>query len=277
MAKKNEVVEVRPTANAIALPDYMQSVAEAERGLDTLKQYVRPPSFKVIQKSSGSDLLAQFGEGDLIVTPDTVLYRQMLHEGPTKADWKGEPFRFTPVFFFAEWCCWNPIQMKGTLPAVRERTMDPKHEIAVKARDKNLRLAPCPENNNFKIHYVEHLNFIVALHDGPYAGTGVAMSFSRASHRHGVRLCNLIQMRKAPIYGCVFQGKVIWEQNNMGDWWAVVAENPELESGSPWVLQELFEGFKAQHLEFKGLHDRLIVDYDSGSDPEAADVNTKEY
>ena len=269
---KNALTEVRPAATAIALPEYMQGVADTEMGIDVLKQYVQPPRFKVIQKSSNADLLSQFSEGDLIVMPDLTLFKQMQKEGTQKKDWLGDTFRFTPVFFFAEWVIWNPIQMKGSLPAIRERTLDPRSDIAMRSRTKDLRQAVCPENSNFKLKYSEHLNFMVALHDGPYAGTGIAMTFASGSHKHGVRLCNLIQMRKAPIYGCVFQAQVRWEENQMGDWWSIVAENPALESGPQWVPAEEFETFKSLHLELKEMHEKLLIDY-TDDDPNAVDVS----
>jgi hypothetical protein len=265
MAKsKSELTEVRPAANAMALPDYVQ--AEGVIGTEGLRAYVTPPRFKIVQKQSNNELLSQFGEGDVIVLPDTVLCAQVAHEGKSKADWIGEAFRFTPLFFFAEWCVWNPIQMKGTLSAIRARTMDPRSPIAIKARNKEMWSEPCPENPQFKIRYCEHLNFIVTLHDGPYAGSGIVMSFAKGSHFAGSRLCNLIQMRKAPIFSSVFEARSTWQENSMGEWWSITTANPPLETGSPWVSKEQLEMFKALHLEFKGLHEKLLVDYGDADD-----------
>ena len=267
MSKKNELTEVRPAATAMALPDYM--LAETVLGTDVMKEFVTPPRFKIVQKQSSNDLLSTFSEGDLIMLPDMVLCAQMQREGKSKEEWVGEAFRFTPLFFFAEWCTWNPIQMKGTLPAIRQRTLDPKSQLAIKARNKDMWLEPCPENVAFKIRHCEHLNFMVALHDGPYAGTGIAMSFARGAHFAGTRLCNLIQMRKAPMFGCVFEARVTWQQNTMGDWWSLTAANPALESGSPWVTKAQMEIFKAMHLELSEMHDKLVIDYGEEDDDAA--------
>lgn len=263
----NQMTKVTPvTAGVLALPDYLQDLGAD--GTEMLREFITPPRLKVIQKTANPELLSQFGEGDIVLFPDVALFAEMKRESDRspKSEWVGSPFRFTPVFFYAEWVTWNPIQMKGTLPSIRERTLDPKSQLAMKARNRDLWQEPCPENPQLKMRHSEHLNFIIAVHDGPYAGTGISMTFARGAHFAGTRLCNLIKMRKAPIYACVFEARSVYQKNQQGDWFQLQADNPSQDSGPPWVTKEQLEVFKVLHEELKTSHDKLLVDYGDEDD-----------
>jgi hypothetical protein len=277
---KTQITKVQPQSGPVAMqmPDYLQGLEPA--GTEALQSFITPPRLKVIQKTASSELLLKFREGDVIVLPDNLLFAEMVRENDRqpKAEWTGTPFLFTPVFFYPEWVTWNPIQMKGTLPSIRGRTIDPKSQIAMKARNRDMWLEVCPENTQYKMRHTEHLNFLIALHTGPYAGTGISMTFAKGSHFAGTRLCNLIKMRKAPIYACVFEARSVFQQNQQGDWFQISVDNPAQDASAPWVTQEQLESFKKLHEELKASHDKLLVDY-GDTDEDIIDVpaESKEY
>ena len=185
---------------------------------------------------------------------------------------EGTPFLFTPVFFFPEWCVWNPLELKDKLPMIRERTFDPQNPIAKKARDPQLRFEPFPDNPQYKLRYVEHLNFVIMLDPShEFGAQPIILTFCRGEHVAGSRLCSAITMRKAPLYGCVFEGRVGTPRaNERGSWYGLDARNPE--SSSPWVEKGRFEAHKAIHEEFKALHAdaKVRVDYDKDSEADPA-------
>lgn len=266
---------------ALALPEYLKDMPI--EGTEELSGFITPPRIKVVQKSSKPELLAQFAEGDIVLLPDATLFAEMKREDARQpaSEWSGAPFRFTPVFFFAEYVLWNPLGSQGSLPMIRARSIDGKSQIAMKARNRDMWFEECPDfpsngDSKRKMRYCEHLNFVIALHDGPYQGTGIVLSFSRGSHFAGSQLCNRIKMRKAPIYACVFEARSVYAINNQQQsWFRIQADNPPQDSGSAWVTQEQLEVFKALHEELKAAHDKLLVDYGEGDDePGIVDVPT---
>jgi hypothetical protein len=272
---KTEITKIRPNTD-LAMPDYLRQ--EQNLGTQDLNDYIVPPRMKVVQKQSDDKLLSSFGAGDIIIVPN------MQAVAALERDTKGRPtgdapgFKFVPLFFFPEWCTWNPIEMKGNLLAIRERTLDPKSRLAMLARDADHRVASCPENANYKIKHVEHLNFLVMLVDHELSGQPIVMSFARAEHAAGRRLASLIKMRKAPIFGCVFEGHSAQRSNQQGDWWGVDVTNPSVET-SPWVPQDQFEVFKQLHSELQAAHEssKLRVNYDDPQEGPTIDATSTEY
>jgi hypothetical protein len=194
---------------------------------------------------------------------------------PTKA---GAPFVFIPVFFFAEWCAWNPLSMKGTLPAIRERSLDPKSDIARKSRNPETREEHCPESKDPKdlVRYQEHLNFVcVLLNTGETAGIPIIISFARAEHSSGRNLASLIAMRSAPIFGCIFEAHSQLRVNAKGAWYGLDITNPSVASGfGGHVTNEVqYNALKRLHTDMKEAHAKnlIIVDHDD-SDISAEDT-----
>lgn len=259
MAKKNTaVVKVEPGPIA---PGWM--VGDKLAGIEELQQYIIPPRLKVIQKVSSAELLEIFNPGDIIISPNNVMIAEMgVEKG--KSTGKTSGFDFTPVFFFCEWCEWNPILLKGQVPAIRNRTFDSTSIIAMNAKNPDRRFLPHPEYSEMKLRYVEHLNFMILLHgiDQP-----VILSFSRAAHAAGRAFCGLIRMRNAPLFGCVFHGTTVIKKNQQGDWWEFAVTNPSKDTPQ-WAEKDTYDSLKITHENLKKAHQaaRLRPEYHDHDD-----------
>jgi hypothetical protein len=258
-SKKETPIAKTDGGGPLAVPDFMQEVEDL--GIDDLGQFIVPPRIKIVQRQSGEEFLNLFEPGDVVIVPQMVKIAGMAEKDT------GEPFFFVPLFFFAEWVTWNPLEMKGVLNAVRERSTDPASPLAAKCRQQSLWYEPCPENKEYSLRNVEHLNYVVTLvGDHELAGTPMVISFSKSEHRSGTNLAALVKMRKAPIFGCQFMGIVGHRSNNKGNWFGVDVTNPAGDSGvTPFIAeQELFEKFQELHEDLKSAHadSKIKVDYD---------------
>lgn len=252
------------------LPAFMQG---DDQGTENLGQFIIPPRLKVVQKQSGDAFLESFNQGDTILVPQMMTVAPVLLNDSGRPTKEGETFNFTPLFFFPEWVTWNPLETRGSLAAIRERTTDPNDELVAKCRNNKLWFEQCPEQPELQVRNVEHLNFLVVLLDGELAGTPCILTFARAEHKSGSSFAALIKMRKAPIYGCVFQAKVGFRDNGKGQWYGLDIGNPEGDSG--WVEdQEMYERFKQLHLEFKEAHESQRIRPDYGDDTESEASNS---
>jgi hypothetical protein len=260
MAKsKNETTAMTRTPINEQKPAWM---IEAEReGVENLGQYIIPPRIKFIQNQA-DEQYSEFSPGDTVLVPQKVLLIEA-----------GSPFFFTPLFFFTEYIRTNPIEVKGQQPFIIERTLDPHSELAKKARDPERRVEEYPDNPKWEINNVEVLNYLILIHGREdLAGMPICLGFSKSEWMQGSRLAGLIKMRRAPIYGCVFQAMVppAPRRNTKGSWYGADIGNPSEDSGvSPFVEDEAtFESFKAIHHELKEAHSKqeIQVDYTEGAD-----------
>ena len=247
------------------VPDFMRpATGEAAAGTELLTQFVTPPRLKVIQNQR-AEQYKSFSPGDVVLTPHQLVLAK-----------RNEPFWFVPLLFYPEWCTLNPLEMKASLKMVRERSMDIRSPVAKKARDEKLRGAdPCPENPQYKLRHVEFLSFIVMLIKPGFNSTPALMAFSRAEHRMGSNLAALIKNRQAPIYGCVFEGKVpdTERRNQLGAWYGIDVTNPTSEGCPPmFVPQADFEELKALHDKYKAAYAEGLIQADYGEDELAEDV-----
>jgi len=271
MARKKKSDIVKVGAGAPLVPDYMQD-ADVPTGLEELKHFVKPPRMKIVQKQAGETLLSQFSVGDVILVPQMSMVAEMGRDSRGKPTGEMEPFLIVPVFFYPEWCTWNPIAARGTLPAIRERSLDPNSIIARKSRDSKLRQEACPDTDDATMRHTEHLNYVVFLVDHALGDQPVIMSFSRGEHGAGARWGSIISARKAPLYGGVYAVSTGPRSNAKGDWYGYDVANPPPEVHSPWVDAEMFETLKKVHLDLAQLHkDQLLrTDYED-ADAEAVE------
>lgn len=251
----------------LVLPEYMQG--DGRLGTEELASQVVVPRIKIIQRQASTELLEAFGVGDVIVAP----LNQLVCECP-KGE-RGQPsvktyraFAFTPLFYYTEWCTWNDIRMRGTLPAIAYRTMDPNDPIVVKSRSASTR----EENDGDNVlRHVEHLTYIVLLRGHELLGSQpVALSFQRAEHFHGRKFATLTRLRNAPLFGCNYVASVTHRPGTgKGDWWGVDVAN---DAGQPWVSREDYPKMRELYETFKGLHESssLQASYDDPAedDPE---------
>lgn len=254
------------------LPAFMQN--ETDFGIGTMVEYIVPARLKIVQKQSGPPFDELYDPGTVIMVPQMSVISEV---GDGR---QGKPFFFVPVFFFAEWCQWNPLETKGTLPSIRSRTMNPNDPLVAKCRDSRLWHEQCPEMPDKMIRNVEHLNFLVVLINHAFSGLPILISFSRASHRSGSNLAALIKMRRAPIYGCQFMAQTGYRTNNKGQWYGLDALNPTEDSGvSPFVeSEEQFNQFKELHNQLKEAHAKSQIrpDYDDTPEDETP-AESKEF
>lgn len=263
MAKsKTESTELAKVPVNAQKPAWMTEV-EVE-GVENLGQYIIPPRIKFIQNQA-DEQYSEFSPGDTVLVPQKVLLTEA-----------GTPFFFTPLFFFTEYIRTNPIEVKGQQPFIIERSLDPNSELAKKARDPERRVEEYPDNPKWEINNVEVLNFLILVHGrDDLAGLPICLGFSKSEWMQGSRLAGLIKMRRAPIYGCVFQAVVPTtpRRNPKGSWYGADIGNPSEDSGiAPFIEDEAtYESFKAIHHELKEAHSKqgIQVNYDDGGEEAA--------
>lgn len=235
---------------------------EAPHGLELLKEYVVLPRLKVIQAMADAAAKKEFGEGALVAVPAGVLVA-----GPE------QKFVFTPLFFWPEWMLINPMKLKATHPMVAERTVDPASPMVTLSRDQNTRMRFHPEHPNdrdYMQRYVEALHYVVMIRG--FADMPMVLTFSKGEHGTGTRFANLISMRSAPIFACVFEAMVTTRQNRAGQsWFGVEITNPC--GVEPWVTEDEYAANKKLFMELDSLHksSRLKPAADEEADTNAAE------
>jgi hypothetical protein len=245
-------------------PSYI-TPENAKLGTEVLQQYVKPIRAKIVQSSSREPFKSKFEEGDVVAVPNLQL---LLAHGGTML--------VTPIFFFPEWCVWNPLQMAG-LPTIRERSFDPRSEIAALSRDNNKRRFPCPENTQLQCQAQEHLNLICILENVPdFEEIPVVFTFLRKEYKTGSMWLNLIQGRKAPMGSMVFEVGTASRKNDKGEWIGFDIDNPA-KPNPAWIPADRFESFyKPLFEKFQKAHadNVLIVEHDdlAGADIEEDEV-----
>lgn len=260
-----DITKPRPSSELMQRPEFFDQ--QEVLGTEGIGEYIKPPRVKVVQPQSRAPFSEQFNKGDVVLVPQMQIVAPVVLSDKGKPTNSGTPFHFIPLFFFPEWCTWNPIQMQGQLPVIRERTFDTKSELARKAKVKEMWFEKCPENPEFNIRHCEHLNFIVLLTgNNPFAGTTCVISYARGTYRSGSTLLSLVQMRNASIFGCQFEAKAQLLTNEKGEWYTLDATNPSPASNvSPWVTdKEVYAKLKDMHTELKEAHAKslIIIEHD---------------
>jgi hypothetical protein len=234
-----------------------------DTGTDGMGQFIIPPRIKIVQPVSRGEYKDKFSPGDAVLVPQMIRIVGLQLDEKNRPKNESDSVIFTPLFFFPEYCLWNPLEAKGSMPMIRESSYDPQSHLAVRARDPKRRFEPCPEMPDKQMRYVEHLNFVVLIHADGLNMLPAIMSFSRAEHRAGSNFIALIKMRMAPMYGCKFVFKTRYRENDKGQWYGIDIENPHETIGS-FVDEETFKFTSYQYTELKKAHaDRsLRVDHD---------------
>lgn len=252
----NEIQRIDPNLN---LPEHLRD--KEVKGMDVMKTIIRPPMLKIIMKQSKDELLDKFGKGALICMPAEA------EIAPNDV-----PFTFTPLFMWKEWCTWAPIEAKGQIPAILDSSLDPTSVLAGKASHTSTREEKIEyEGSMYDVKHVEHLNFMVVIHDHPLGGpeTPMIMSFARAEYRTGSNLASLIQMRKTSPFNCVFEARVCKDPrgNDQGTWYGFDISNPSEDSGrTPWCSAEESALFEEMHDNLAEAHANkcLVTTHEEG-------------
>ncbi len=255
MTKSLAIQDTRP-AHLMVAQD------QGDLGIENMGIHIVPPRLKVVQPTSKGVYAEKFAPGDIVLTPQQLLVTRLLFDEESKRPMGHSPeVLFTPLFFFPEYCVWNPLD-RGSLPMIREQSLDPKSAIAIKARDFKSRSAPCPEMPDKFITYVEHLNFVVMIHSEELT-MPLVMSFSKAEHKVGSNFMTMLQMRRTAIYGCQFVFRSQYRESPKGRWYGIDIDQPPVALGS-WVTDpDQFERNKQQYLRLKEAHadKALVVDH----------------
>ena len=252
----------------IAVPDYLKD--HGTTGLEEAVRYVVPPRVKIIEGLTTGPLAEQFRPGDVVVTPNNLRLAEMPYHDGRSTD-RGTPFSFVPLFFFAEWCTWNP---RGSAQAIADRTIDPTHEIAAKAQNPKLRQEQVGTDAMGKPTYIrhcEHLCFVIKPDAGILAGVPLLLSFLRGEHRAGSNFIGLARMRKAALYSMRFQASVVSRLSNDNTWFGLDVINPvDPVATPPWVSEQEVETNRAMYQDLHEAHEKNLIRVDYDEDQETA-------
>lgn len=268
MADKG-IQKVSPGGLAAA-PSHIKRGANKE-GSERLAQFIRPPYVKIVQKQSDDALLAAFSKGTTILSPANVVVAP-----------PGGSFYIVPLIQYPEYSVRAPIDMKGQVPYILDRTTDANHAIAVKARNKE---TWTEKNYKFEdkvikeVRNVESIVFIVMIM-GDFGMIPCIMTFERSEFKTGRTFATLLQMRNADAFGCVFKATVsdTPRSNEKGSWYGWDISNPgEGDAYPQWVEDpELFETFRKMALEMEKNYQNDLIRVDYDADAEGAVTETRE-
>lgn len=253
--KQNELAEQSQqpaqAGGLVEKPAYLQD-EDIKVDNSDLQMFAKPPRIKIIQALTGPPFKPPFKEGDVIIAP----------KGVKVAD-DEQAFDFTVIHFFPSWSCLNPIQMRGTLPTIRDFSFDPASEVAQKARQ--FVKERCPENTEYMLKYSESLNFIICIDGVPeFEEVPVHMFFTRGEYGTGQKLIGEMQLRKAPRYACRFRAcSGVHKNANANNWIGLDIFNAQ----KPWIEDvEKFKRYEKLHEELKKMIDSRTLELDL-SDP----------
>lgn len=234
-------------------------LTETDSGVDNLAQFIVPPRLKIVQPTS--KLVDDFTMGDVLLMPQKMRVTGLQLDEKKRLGKNSDSILFTPLFFFAEYCVWNPLEDKSQM--IIESTYDQTSEIAQRARDYKRRREPHPTLEGKYITYREHLNFIVLMHLEGFNVLPCLMSFAGAEHRSGTNFAAMIKMRMAPMYACQFTFKVASRENDRGRWYGLDIENPTEQLGG-FVNEQMFSVTKKFYADLKAAHEarNIRVEHD---------------
>lgn len=238
MAKQSP--NIQKVGQGVQLPAFIPQ-SDVGMGMEQLKEFVIVPRAKIVQRQSDTKLTDAFKPGSIVLSPVQALLAE-----------PEAPLTFTPIMFYPEWITWNPIETKGSEPAIAFRTLDRNDPVVAKARDPRLRkelLTKIGGKDVYRSH-TEHLNFVILLHDHPITDP-LVLSLARSEHFTGQKFAGLIRMRKAPMFACKFSLKTGPRKNNLGEWFGFDIEAPA--DGNGWVSEEQYEFLKGVHVEYDEL------------------------
>ncbi len=268
VAQPSLLDDIRPD-----LPDFM-TAEDVKDSTEGIAEYVRPPFIRVVQPLS-KGLIDDFNPGDTVLMPQRMIVAPVFQNEQGRPlreqSNSGDKWHFVPLFRYTEWISWNPRELTDE-ESIVYRTIDRNDPLVDKCRDstrwRELHERKAKDGTDLYIRHCEHLNFIVMPIDTDIKGTPVCLSYSRAEHKVGASLLSLIQMRHAPIYGCVFEASVGFRQNNKGEWYGIDARNPSLEVGGLVQNPADYRTFKAMNAEFKSAHAKGQIQVDLEDDGE---------
>lgn len=261
-----------------AAPSWLVDAAREDTSKEALKEHLILPSLRIIPSQPGEKLKQykeSYGEGALVITPGGIALAP--HDTWVK---------IVPLFMFTEYRKWHDRDDEGS-PAVLDRTFDPTHEIARRAKDERLRQEPYGDLNRmvkgrvqpFEYSYVEHLCFTVLPYDpGPAQGMPCVLEFQRGSHWKGEEFSSSALMRhekgvSLPLWTQVWEVQTREITRKGYTWWAIEYRN--CEDGQIRITDAEADAFRKNYFLHKDAHDskNLTVDLsEADDDARAVDV-----
>lgn len=240
-------------------PSWLEAYQGGDDSFAGLEQYRILPRLKLVQGTSNAKLQQTFSAGTVIIIPSM----QVLAE-------PNESFQFVPIFGFTEFRLWSDLKDETT-PAILERTFDRKSELALKARDPNLRHEPYGDIDKktgeprYVRRYVEHICFACMIYDreSPFYGTPMVIEFARGEFGRGTQFVSSMMLRRyggrpVPMFGQVWEATPAFRENGpQKKWWGLDVNAPS--EGGPYVTAEEFEFFRDQHQSLKADFDKKIL------------------
>lgn len=255
--------ELANTEELANVPDYMR--AQIGEGLEDVHQSQDVSRIKVVQKQADDELLEKFSPGDLILTPELELVAKA-----------GEAIGFTPLFFWNEFCTWEPLCARGSVDSpIVERSTDRSGALAAKCASKDTwyeyhpdHPKGSPEAEKWRRRNVHHLCYLVIL-DHPEMTMPVVMSFQKGDFRKGARFGSRLVQAKVPIYGQRYL--LSTSTRDTTNPYKGLDIDPDTENR--WVSREKFETNRELHLSFKKLFESNKLSA-GGEDTEAETTDT---
>lgn len=236
---------------------------EDDKSLDKMSQHRVLSRAQILQAlSRNKEALKEHGQGAVISVPGSHLI----------CDAKSS-FLFVPLFFFEEFIAWLDTNDPSGDSPIAERSFDERSELALKCRNKELRLEPY--GDGLKKKNKEHLNFsgiIYGPEGHPLQDQPITLSFSGGEHWNGESFCSAISSRRVggrrvPSYLQVWEMRTEEHTNKKGQSWhgyqfTAPAEHSLLVDGTH------APGFKVLHEELaRQYEDRTLeVDFSDADD-----------
>jgi len=226
-------------------------------GLEEMSEFLTPPRLKIAQANRKGEFKA-FEEGTILITPTNEVAC-----GPNGF------FAFTVVYAYPQFCVHNPFKRPEGMPWIRESTLDADSELAQKCVQ--FVSETMPEDNDQKIRYATHFNFLIIIHGIPtFANIPVIMSLFIGEAKSGKRLNDLIKARVSGEY----KGTKIYMHNIMAhqslhrnpgnEWQGLDFSNPtaDVDCGRFVPTAEFVEAYAKLHEQCKVDKERFVIKYD---------------
>jgi hypothetical protein len=235
---------IRPP-QTLARPEY---VADERMGFETANDYIVLQRLKIIQKAAEGATLAKFGVGDLVLMPSGILVAPM-----DRGQQAGTPFIVIPLFFFASWAKTNDIKAKGKESMLLDYSIDPKSQLAAKAKNRATWEEPHPKNPEWKVRNIEQLNFVIIIDKDELRNSPAVIQFAKSGWYDGSNWLSRLRNINANIWSRRWEVQANSRASKGFDWIGVDVRDP-VELETPWVSKDEYEVFKAKHLELKKQH-----------------------
>lgn len=153
------------TTGLLTLPDELADLAPAPLPPSAHQTYM--PLLKIVQKASGSELKARFGEGSAVLGDEIVARYQ-------------ESFTAVVVYRFDSWAKKADLKDRGG-DFIVEETLDSRHPLVALCKNRNTRKEPYANNETLFYKNMEQINFIIITDSGRVA----RVIYSGGSHKMG--------------------------------------------------------------------------------------------